>query len=174
MGFKEAALPMTLFVVGICGIAQSAISVKTYLETNKPKDSSFKFSLAILIISVFLVFGGGFFAYKAFKGPAADAVVNGISPEASAEAAAVNAAKAKLGGLEVPTTTELAEAVPNVQAYTNVGALRANEQTFEQAIGKTKAALDALQQSVQGRVAAKTGALQKLQALAVATQAEGQ
>jgi hypothetical protein len=171
MGFKEAALPMTLFVVGVCGIAQSAISVKTYLETNKPKDSSFKFSLAILIISVFLVFGGGFFAYKAFKGPAADA---SVSPEASAEAAAVNAAKAKLGGLEVPTTTELAEAVPNVQAYTNVGALRANEQTFEQAIGKTKAALDALQQSVQGRVAAKTGALQKLQALAVATQAEGQ
>ena len=171
MGFKEAALPMTLFVVGVCGIAQSAITVKTYIETKKPKDSSFKFSLAILVISVFLVFGGGFFAYKAFKGPATDA---SVSPEASAEAAAVNAAKAKLGGLEVPTTTELAEAVPNVQAYTNVGALRANEQTFEQAIGKTKAALDALQQSVQGRVAAKTGALQKLQALAVATQAEGQ
>ena len=110
--------------------------------------------------------------YKMFTGGAG--TDEGVTPEASAEAAAVNTAKAKLGGLEVPTTTELAEAVPNVQAYTNVGALRANEQTFEQAIGKTKAALDALQQSVQGRVAAKTGALQKLQALAAATQAEGQ
>ena len=171
MGLKDAAIPMLLFCVAIFGIAQSAITINAYLTTNKPKDSSFNFSMAVMVLSVFLLFGSGYYAYKSFKGPATDA---SVSPEASAEAAAVNTAKAKLGGLEVPTTTELAEAVPNVQAYTNVGALRANEQTFEQAIGKTKAALDALQQSVQGRVAAKTGALQKLQALAVATQAEGQ
>ena len=174
MGLKDLAVPMLLFCIAVFGIAQSGITINAYLTTNKPKDSAFKFSLAVMVFSVCLLFGSGLWAYKSFKGGSggvAEGAVN--NPEAAAEAAAVNAAKAKLGGLEVPTTTELAEAVPNVQAYTNVGALRANEQTFEQAIGKTKAALDALQQSVQGRVASKAKALQSLQALTATTAAEG-
>lgn len=166
------AVPGILLCTSIAGIISTSVTINSYLSTNKPKDTGFKVSMAFLVISICLLFGSGYWMYKMFTGGAG--TDEGVTPEASAEAAAVNTAKAKLGGLEVPTTTELAEAVPNVQAYTNVGALRANEQTFEQAIGKTKAALDALQQSVQGRVAAKTGALQKLQALAVATQAEGQ
>lgn len=165
---------MLLFCIAVFGIAQSGITINAYLTTNKPKDSSFKFSMAVMVFSVCLLFGSGFFAYKAFKGPAADAAVEGVNPEAASEAAAANLAKAKLGGLEVPTTTEIAEAVPDVQSFTNVGTLRSAEQSFEQTIGKTKAALNALQESVQTRVAAKTKALQTLQAAQAATAAEGQ
>jgi hypothetical protein len=131
--------------------------------------------MAVLVISIIVLFVSGYFGYKAFKGPDAGTVEGaGVSPEAAAEASAVNAARAKLGGLAVPTTTEIAEAVPDVQTFTNVGALRSAEQTFEQTIGETKAALDALQTSVQTRVAAKTKALQTLQVAAAATAAEGQ
>ena len=150
MGLKDLAVPMLLFCIAVFGIAQSGITINAYLTTNKPKDSAFKFSLAVMVFSVCLLFGSGLWAYKSFKGGSggvAEGAVN--NPEAAAEA------------------------VPNVQTYTNVGALRANEQTFEQAIGKTKAALDALQQSVQGRVASKAKALQNLQALAATTAAEG-
>jgi hypothetical protein len=175
MGLKETAIPMLLFCIAIFGIAQSGITINAYLTTNKPKDSSFKFSMAVMVFSVCLLFGSGFFAYKAFKGAGGDAeAANGVNPEAAAEAAAANLAKAKLGGLEVPTTTEIADAVPDVQSFTNVGTLRSAEQSFEQTIGKTKAALDALQESVQTRVAAKTKALQTLQVATAATAAEGQ
>ena len=166
------AIPMLLFCIAIFGIAQSAITINSYLTTNKPKDSGFKFSMAVMVFSVCLLFGSGVFAYKAFKGGAAGAEGGEAGP--SVEAAAANLAKAKLGGLEVPTTTEIAEAVPDVQSFTNVGTLRSAEQSFEQTIGKTKAALNALQESVQTRVAAKTKALQTLQVAQAATAAEGQ
>lgn len=174
MGLKETAIPMLLFCIAIFGIAQSGVTINAYLTTNKPKDSSFKFSMAVMVFSVCLLFGSGFFAYKAFKGAGGAEAANGVNPEAAAEAAAANLAKAKLGGLEVPTTTEIAEAVPDVQSFTNVGTLRSAEQSFEQTIGKTKAALNALQESVQTRVAAKTKALQTLQVAQAATAAEGQ
>jgi hypothetical protein len=172
MGLKETAIPMIFLCVCLIAITQSGITINAYLTTNKPKDSSFKFSMAVMVFSVCLLFGSGFFAYKAFKGAGGDA--EAANPEAAAEAAAAKLAKAKLGGLEVPTTTEIADAVPDVQSFTNVGTLRSAEQSFEQTIGKTKAALDALQQSVQTRVAAKTKALQTLQVAAAATAAEGQ
>lgn len=167
-GLKRAALPITLFVVGVCGIAQSAITVKTYLETNKAKDSSFKFSLAILIISVFLVFGGGFFAYKAFTGGA-----EGAEGEPSAENVAAAEAARILGGLEIPTTEEIAKSVPNVKAFTNVPSLRAAEQTFKTAIEKTKAELNAVAQSVNARVANKAKALQQAAEVLAVAQSKG-
>lgn len=169
MGLKEAALPMTLFVVGVCGIAQSAITVKTYIQTKKPKDSSFKFSVMILVVSILLLLGGGFFTYKAFTSGTAE----GAEGEPSAENVAAAEAARILGGLEIPTTEEVAKSVPNVKAFTNVPSLRAAEQNFKTAVEKTKAELNAVAQSVNARVANKAKALQQAAEVLAVAQSKG-
>ena len=59
MGLKEAAIPTIFFCVAIFGIAQSAITINAYLTTNKPKDASFNFSIAVMVFSICMLFGGG-------------------------------------------------------------------------------------------------------------------
>lgn len=156
MGLKEAAIPTIFFCVAIFGIAQSAITINAYLTTNKPKDSSFNFSVAVMVFSVCMLFGGGYFIYKAFTGGAEEGA------EAVAEAAAEAAAEAKLGGLNLPSTNEIIAAVPNIQGSANVPGLRAAEQNFEAAVEKTKAELNTLVNSVKGRVANRVSAIQKI------------
>jgi hypothetical protein len=70
MGFKDAMIPMVFFVICIFGIAQSSITVKTYLDTKKTKDSNFNFSAIVLTISIIGLLASGFMSYKAFKGGA--------------------------------------------------------------------------------------------------------
>jgi len=154
MGLKEAAIPTIFFCVAIFGIAQSAITINAYLTTNKPKDSSFKFSIAVMVFSVCMLFGGGYFIYKAFAG-------DDVSAEAVAEAAEA-AAEAKLGGLNLPSTNEIVATVPNIQGSMNVQSLRAAEQNFEAAVQKTKSELNTLVASVKNRVTNKVGAIQKI------------
>jgi hypothetical protein len=177
MGLKDMAIPMLLFCIAIFGIAQSGISINAYLTTNKPKDSSFKFSMAVMVFSVCLLFGSGFFAYKAFKGGAAGEEVAGGNANAEAAAVAEASAAAEaarvLGGAEVPTTEEVAKAVPNVKGFTNVPSLRAAEQAFNTAVEKTKAELNALKASVAKRAANKMGALQQAQELIAVAEAKG-
>jgi hypothetical protein len=171
MGIKDAAVPMLLFCVAVMGIAQSAITVNAYLTTNKKKDSSFNFSLFILVASVCLLFGSGYFAYKAFSGPAAEVAgsESGPSPEELAAAAAAT----KLGGIEMPTTAEVADAIPNVKAFTNVPSLRAAEAQFKVAVEKTKTALTTLEESINKRVANKVGALQQAAEVIATAEAKG-
>jgi hypothetical protein len=69
MGIKDAFVPLIFFIICIFGIAQSSITVKTYLETGKEKDNNFNFSAVILTASILGLLGSGFMAYKAFKGP---------------------------------------------------------------------------------------------------------
>ena len=71
MGIKDAVVPLIFFIICIFGIAQSSITVKTYLETGKEKDNNFNFSAVILTASILGLLGSGFMAYKAFKGPGA-------------------------------------------------------------------------------------------------------
>jgi hypothetical protein len=155
MGFKGAIIPAIFFCVAVFGIAQSAITINAYLTTNKPKDSSFNFSIAVMVFSVFLLFGGGYFIYKAFTG-------GDEAAEESVEAAAEAAAEAKLGGLNLPSTNEIIATVPNIQGSANVPGLRAAEQNFEAAVQKTKSELDTLVASVKNRVSNKVGAIQKI------------
>lgn len=68
MGITDAFMPIIFFIVCIFGIAQSSITVKTYLDTNKPKDSSFNFSAFVLTVSLIGMLVSGGMAYKAFKG----------------------------------------------------------------------------------------------------------
>ena len=83
MGIKDALFPLIIFIVCIFGIAQSSITVKTYLETNKAKDASFNFSAIILTASILGLLGSGFMAFKAFKGPGVNAPMGLASSEAA-------------------------------------------------------------------------------------------
>jgi hypothetical protein len=85
---------MIFFIICIFSIAQSSITIKTYLDTKKAKDSSFNFSAFILTVSLLGLLVSGFMTYKAFKGKAGN----------SANAGAVNAA------------AEAAVAKPNISA----------------------------------------------------------
>lgn len=171
MGIKDAAIPMILFCVAILAIAQSAISINSYLTTNKPKDSGFKFSMAVLVISICVLFGSGYFTYKAFTGGAEGA--EGVEAAEAAEADAAAEAARILGGIEVPTTEEISKAVPNVKAFKNVPSLRAAEQNFKAVVEKTKAELNTLAQSVDARVANKAKALQQAAEVLAIAQSKG-
>lgn len=173
MGVKEAALPLVLFVVAICGIAQSAITVNAYLTTNKPKDSSYNFSMMILVVSICLLFGSGYFAYKKFKS------VSGVEGAAQAAADAVNQSAelaametAKLAGATIPTLDEVRAAVPNVKALPNIPTARNAKASFDSAVKNVVGKLEELQMSINGRIDQKLKALQAVQTATAAAQAE--
>lgn len=99
MGFKDAMIPMIFFVICIFGIAQSSITVKTYLDTKKTKDSSFNFSALILTVSIIGLLASGFMSYKAFKGgnsPAA-AVNAGATPASEVAGSQTNIGSQQMG-----------------------------------------------------------------------------
>jgi hypothetical protein len=167
MGIKEAALPLVLFVVAICGIAQSAITINAYLTSNKPKDSSYNFSMMILVVSICLLFGSGYFAYKKFQG------VSGVEGAAQAAADAVNQSAeqaaletAKLAGAVIPTLNEVKAAVPNVKALPNIATARSAQANFNAAVKNVVGKLEELQTSINGRIADKLKALQAVQTAA--------
>ena len=172
MGIKEAAIPLVLFLVAICGIAQSAITVNAYLTTNKPKDSSYNFSMMILVVSICLLFGSGYFAYKSFKG------VSGVEGAAQAAAEAVNQSAelaaqetAKLAGAAIPTMNEVRASIPNVRALPNIASARSAQATFDAAVKDVVGKLEELQASINGRVGEKLKALQETQTAVAAAQA---
>jgi hypothetical protein len=165
------AVPGILMCTSVAGIVSTSISINSYLTTNKPKDTGFKVSMAFLIISIFLFFGSAFMIYKAFTGGAAGAEGGEAGPSAE-EAAAAEAARV-LGGVEVPTTEDVATAVPNVKAFTTVPELRAAQQGFNTAVEQTKAKLNALKQSVNTRIAAKEGAIQQAAEVIAVAEAKG-
>ena len=150
----------------IAGIVSTSITINSNLTTNKPKDTGFKVSMAFLIISIFLFFGSAYMIYKNFTGGGAEA---GPSAE---DAAAAEAARV-LGGVEVPTTENVAAAVPNVKAFTTVPELRAAQQGFNTAVEQTKAKLNALKESVNTRISAKEGAIQQAAEVIAVAEAKG-
>jgi hypothetical protein len=113
MGFKEAVLPLIFFLISIFGIAQSSITVKTYLDTNKKKDSNFNFSALVLTISIIGLLASGFFAYKAFKGSAAPAKVNNAGGTAPTEVAG---SQTNLGAQEMGLANKLENIAANAQS----------------------------------------------------------
>jgi len=166
MGIKEAALPLVLFVVAICGIAQSAITVNAYLTSGKPKDSSYNFSMMILVVSICLLFGSGYFAYKKFSGTGGAA--DGEAGESSDEVAQM---AEKLAGLNLPTLNAVKAALPNVKALPNIATARASQASFNSAVKNVVGKLEELQTSIDGRVADKLKALQAVQTATATAQA---
>jgi hypothetical protein len=116
MGFKDAMIPMVFFVICIFGIAQSSITVKTYLDTKKAKDSNFNFSAIVLTASIIGLLASGFMSYKAFKG--------GASMTAGATAASeVAGSQTNIGAQELG----LANKLENISANAASRAAKAAE-----------------------------------------------
>jgi hypothetical protein len=92
MGAKEAMVPGIIAVVSIFVLANSAITMKTYNDQKKAPDSSYHFAMFMMLVSLVGLFGGGFFAYKAFKGGAA---ATPAPAAAAAQSAASEAAGSK-------------------------------------------------------------------------------
>jgi hypothetical protein len=120
MGFKDAMIPMAFFVICIFGIAQSSITVKTYLDTKKAKDSSFNFSAIMLTVSIIGLLASGFMTYKAFKSGNAPAVTANAGATAASEVAG---SQTNLGAQELG----LANKLENVAAASAARAEKAKE-----------------------------------------------
>lgn len=76
MGFTDALMPIVFFIICIFGIAQSSITVKTYMDTKKAKDTNFNFSAFVLSVSIIGLLASGYMTYKAVKGGAIPATTS--------------------------------------------------------------------------------------------------
>lgn len=112
MGFTDALMPMIFFIICIFSIAQSSITIKTYLDTKKAKDTSFNFSAFILTVSLLGMLVSGFMTYKAFKGKAGNSA-NAGAANAAAEAAV---AKPNLGAQQMGLANKLENVAANAAA----------------------------------------------------------
>ena len=97
MGFKDALMPIVFFIICIFGIAQSSITVKTYLDTKKEKDSNFNFSAFVLTISLIGLLGSGYMSFKAFKGGNAGVLAAGATAASEAAGSQTNIGAQELG-----------------------------------------------------------------------------
>ena len=112
MGIADALMPIVFFIICIFGIAQSSITVKTYLDTKKAKDSSFNFSALILTVSIIGLLASGGMAYKAFKGGNAPAAVATVATPASG----VAGSQTNLGAQELGLANQLENVAANASA----------------------------------------------------------
>ena len=117
MGFKDALVPMAFFIICIIGIASTAITVKTYLETGKEKDSNFNFSAVILSVSILGLLVSGFFTFKAFKS-GGSAIKASATPASEVAGSATNLGAQQMG---------LANKLENVAANAALRAKKAGE-----------------------------------------------
>jgi len=104
MGFTDALMPVVFFIICIFGIAQSSITVKTYMDTKKAKDTNFNFSAFVLSISIIGLLASGYMTYKAFKG--------GNAPATTA-ASEVAGSKTNLGAQELGLANKLENVAAN-------------------------------------------------------------
>jgi hypothetical protein len=105
---------MVFFIICIFGIAQSSITIKTYMDTKKAKDVNFNFSAFILSVSLIGLLVSGFMTYKAVKG--------GVAPNGTA-ASEVAGSQTNLGSQELG----LANKLENVAANASQRAAKATE-----------------------------------------------
>jgi hypothetical protein len=117
MGIVDAFMPIIFFIVCIFGIAQSSITVKTYLDTKKAKDASFNFSAFVLSVSIIGLLASGFMTYKAFKGGASVNVAGNTSPSE------VAGSQTNIGAQELG----LANKLENIAANAGQRAVKAQE-----------------------------------------------
>lgn len=68
MRIFDAAPPALFFIVSVFSIAQSGIAIQAYTSTGKAKDTSFKFSVAMLVLSILSMFLSILFVYRAWNG----------------------------------------------------------------------------------------------------------
>ena len=110
MGFKDALMPILFFIICIFAIAQSSITVKTYLDTQKEKDSNFNFSAFILTVSLIGLLVSGYMSYKAFKGGNVPVVLANAGTTAASE---VVGSQTNLGNQELGLANKLENVAAN-------------------------------------------------------------
>ena len=110
MGFTDALMPIVFFIICIFGIAQSSITIKTYLDTKKEKDTNFNFSAFILSVSIIGLLASGYMSYKAFKGATPTAVTANAGATAASEVAG---SKTNLGAQELGLANKLENVAAN-------------------------------------------------------------
>jgi hypothetical protein len=104
MGFTDALIPIVFFIICIFGIAQSSITVKTYMDTKKAKDSNFNFSAFVLSVSIIGLLASGYMTYKAMSG--------GPAPATTA-ASEVAGSKTNIGAQELGLANKLENVAAN-------------------------------------------------------------
>jgi hypothetical protein len=120
MGFTDALMPIVFFIICIFCIAQSSITIKTYLDTKKAKDANFNFSAFILSVSLIGLLASGYMTYKATMGGATPAA--NATPVAT-PASGVAGSQTNLGAQEMG----LANKLENVAANASQRAAKAAE-----------------------------------------------
>lgn len=110
MGLMDAMMPIIFLIICIFGIAQSAITIKTYMDTDKKKDVNFNFSAFILAVSIIGLLVSGFMTFKAFKGP--KAATNAPLATAPAEVAG---SQTNLGAQQMGLANKLENVAANAQ-----------------------------------------------------------
>jgi hypothetical protein len=104
MGFTDALIPIVFFIICIFGIAQSSITVKTYMDTKKAKDANFNFSAFVLSVSIIGLLASGYMTYKAVQG--------GATPATTA-ASEVAGSKTNIGTQELGLANKLENVAAN-------------------------------------------------------------
>ncbi len=110
-------MPLIFFLICIFGIAQSSITIKTYMDTKKEKDTNFNFSAFILSVSIIGLLASGFMTYRAFKGAPTVANAGTTAPSE------VAGSRTNLGTQELG----LANKLENIAANAQVRAAKAAE-----------------------------------------------
>jgi len=116
MGFKETLIPIVFFVISIAGIAQSSITIKTYLDTNKEKDTNFNFSAVILAVSIISLIVSGFFAYNAYNAPTGAAMTSIGANAGTTAPTELAGSQTNLGAQEMGLANKLENIAANAQA----------------------------------------------------------
>ena len=106
-------MPILFFIICIFGIAQSSITVKTYLDTQKEKDSNFNFSAFILTVSLIGLLASGYMSYKAFKGGNVAPMNIAVANAGTTAASEVVGSQTNLGNQELGLANKLENVAAN-------------------------------------------------------------
>lgn len=94
-------MPILFLIISIFGIAQSAITIKSYMDTKKERDMNFIFSAFVLSISILGFLVSAFMTYSASKGGAMTGAVGTTS------ASEVAGSQTNLGAQELGLANKL-------------------------------------------------------------------
>ena len=160
MGWHEAMIPATFIVIAIFGIALASMNISTALQVpaDKRDNNGFNFSCVTLAFSIIGLGVAGYFTFKAFKAPSAEAVEQAVAQAKSLPN--FNAAEAA-----VPTTEQ-------VQTLMTPNTVRAAQSAMDSELDKLISALGETKQMKNTQLQARLqGLIAAAQAMAAATQA---
>ena len=110
-------IAILILALALLSTAQSAIAVKVYADTKKPRDASFNFSAIMLTLGLLVTVGSIVYIYQGMKAP-------GVSQAPSNVAGSVTPAQTTALG-QVTTLEKQLEQVANLRGRQAANASRA-------------------------------------------------